>query len=148
MTVLVWDGTTFAADKLACSGTSKGTVTKIFDVGGVLVGFAGALSIGRAMLDWYKKGAIPDDFPVYGDDDDAILIAIGPDKVVSLYENTPYPILLEDTHCAFGSGEEAALVAMACGCNAREAVEIVSRYNISCGNGVDSLTHGEQSDQI
>lgn len=143
MTVLCWDGMTLAADKLACSGTSKGTVTKIFNVDGVLVGFAGALSIGRAMLDWYSNGAIPADFPMYGEDDDAILIAIKPDKVVSLYEKTPYPILLEDTRCAFGSGEEAALVAMACGCNAREAVEMVSRYNISCGNGVDTLTHGD-----
>lgn len=141
MTVLAFDGLTLAADKLACSGNSKSTVTKIFRVGASLAGLVGNLSIGMELLEWYRNGALPEHYPDSNRDPDegATLVTIRPDGTAWEYQSSPIPFRNEGKFCAFGCGNEAALVAMACGKSAREAVELVSIYNAGCGNGVDTL---------
>lgn len=140
MSVLVWDGTTLAADKRASSGCSVSTVTKIFKLNGKLIGIAGDLAVGLAMVAWFENHGKPEDFPEFDKEDDAVMVVIHQNEVVEVYETSPYPFICDDVPCAFGCGEQAALVAMALGLDAKEAVEIVSRFNIYCGNGIDELS--------
>lgn len=141
MTVLAWDGKTLAADKLMCCGVTKGTVTKIHRFGDSLLGVTGNLSMGMEVLEWFKAGAIAKDYPPGNRDvnSGASLIIVKPDKTVWKYESSPHAFKVEGEFCAFGSGDESAMVAMECGCDARKAVEVTCKYNTGCGNGIDTL---------
>ena len=146
MTVIAWDGTTLAADKLMCCGNTKKTVTKIFkkDIAGecCLLAITGNLSVGMETLDWYLSGAHCSEYPPANRsvDSGASLIVIKKDGSVLKYESSPSPFKNEGPFCAFGSGEETALAAMECGANAQRAVEVTCKYNAGCGNGIDTLT--------
>lgn len=142
MTVIAWDGKTLAADKLAVNGVTKTTVTKIHRVGGELVGYVGELTAGLELFGWYEAGAVPADFPqsVRDAKGGGSLVVVRSDRTVWKYEGCPMSFRLEGPFCAFGSGDESALIAMDCGKTAKEAVLIASKYNIYCGNGVDTLT--------
>ena len=142
MTVIAWDGHTLAADKLACNGWTRGTVTKIWRHGRELLGVCGDLPIGLELRDWYAAGAVRPDFPAANRDQDkgASLIVVKPNGEVWKYESGPIPFRVEGKFCAFGSGDEAALVAMHCGRTAAEAVGLASMVNTTCGNGIDALT--------
>lgn len=141
MTVIAWDGKTLAADKLACNGNTRNTVTKIHRHGNQLLGVTGDLSVGMEMLDWYREGADPARFPESNRDPTkgCSLIRVCADGSVWKYESGPHAFRLEGEFMAFGCGDEAALVAMACGKSAAEAVLLVSRFNAGCGNGLDTL---------
>lgn len=142
MTVIAWDGTSLAADKLVCHGATRSTVTKIQRFNDCLLGVTGDLSIGMEMLQWFKEGAISKDYPPANRslDSGASLIVVRHDRTVWEYESSPLPFRVEGSFCAFGSGDEGAMIAMACGVDAKQAVEVVSQYNCGCGNGVDVLT--------
>lgn len=141
MTVIAWDGKTLAADKQMTNGMTKLTVTKIFRVTGGLIGICGDASAGTETLQWFCDGAIPEDYPKGNREQDrgASLINVLTDGTVWKYEKSPYPFKVEGVCCAFGCGDEGAMIAMECGADARRAVEIVSKYNTGCGNGVDTL---------
>jgi hypothetical protein len=141
MTVIAWDGKTLAADKLACNGQTKTVVTKIARCGNELIGVCGDLSIGMELRDWYARGAAREDYPASNRDPDkgASLIVIRANGECWKYESSPAPFKQEAEHCAFGSGSPEALVAMACGKTAAEAVALASRFNTSCGMGVDAI---------
>lgn len=145
MTVLAWDGRTLAADKLACFGATKGTVTKIFKRRGVLLGITGELSVGMEMLNWFEGGCVPDEFPPSNrpNDGGCSLVMILADRTAWKFESGPYPFRVEGPFCAFGSGDESAMIAMECGADARRAVEVTCKYNTGCGNGIDTLTLGD-----
>lgn len=141
MTCIAFDGKTLAADKLVCFGPTKGTVTKIFRHGSELLAVAGNLSIGMETMQWYRDGAAPSAYPAANRNtgDGASLIVIKPDSTVLKYESSPFPFKLEGPFAAFGSGDESAMIAMECGADARRAVELASKYNTGCGNGIDTL---------
>jgi hypothetical protein len=142
MTVIAFDGKTLAADKLACNGNTKNTTTKIRRAAnGSLLAVCGDLSVGMEMVAWYEAGAKPTDYPTSNRDPErgCSLVCIAPTGEVWRYESGPHPFRLEGEFFAFGCGDIAALVAMACGKTAAEAVEVVSRFDRGCGNGVDSL---------
>lgn len=140
MTVLVWDGKTFAADRLACGGTMKHTVTKIIRAGNDLIGICGNLSVGNEMREWYLNGADPDLFPDSAlEDGETDLVVITQEGKAMVYSGSSTPFEIEDEKCAFGSGAEAAWGALLCGATAQRAVEIASQINITCGNGMDVL---------
>lgn len=145
MTVIAWDGRTLAADRQACYGQQILPTTKIFccEHRGekVLLGVTGDLSVGLEMVAWYKAGVIAKDYPDSNRDPDkgASLHVVLSDGSFWRFESSPEPWKVEGAFCAFGSGAEGALVALACGKSAKEAVELVSRFNSTCGCGVDTL---------
>lgn len=140
MTVVAWDGTTLAADKLGCIGDFTYKITKVFRVGDRLVGFAGAASMFGQLRAWLESGADPQTYPENKAEDGCYFIAIRPDGTIERYESTGYPIIVEDKQFAIGNGREYAMAAMHLGCDARKACEIASHFDASCGKGVDSLT--------
>lgn len=140
MTVICWDGNTLAADKQMTNGLTKLTVTKIFRVFDRLVGICGDASSGMETLQWFKDGCIPENYPAKNREENggASLIVVSRSKVIK-YEKSPFPFEVEGNFCAFGCGDEAAMVAMELGASASRAVELVSKYNSGCGNGIDVL---------
>lgn len=141
MTTIAWDGKELAADKLACYGNCRYTVTKVFRVGNCLVGGAGDFSFVLAMVEWVKGGRDPSVFPPSQRDKDdwAATLVIEPDGSASLYERTPQPIRWEQPFGAIGSGKEYALAAMHLGKTAAEAVAVANELDPCSGNGVDRL---------
>lgn len=140
MTVLAWDGKTLAADRLACAGHTKASVTKILRYEKELLGICGNLATGKELKEWYLNGAEPDSFPVAAlEDGDTELVVIKEDGRVRVYASSPVSYEIEDKVCAFGAGGEAAWAAMICGATAEQAVLVASQVNITCGNGMDIL---------
>lgn len=93
------------------------------------------------MIEWFKAGAVPTAYPPTNrtENQGASLIVVRNDRTVWKFESSPVPFRVEGDFCAFVCGDESALIAMDCGKSAREAVEITSRYNTGCGNGIDTL---------
>lgn len=140
MTCVAWDGKTLAADKRVTYVGLARTVTKIFRVGEALVGFAGDGGQCMEVLEWIQGGCVPDKFPASQRDKDqwSNVVVVRAGGVWS-YERSPFPIRIEDGHYAAGSGRDYALAAMHLGKTAAEAVEIACIFDVSCGNGVDTL---------
>lgn len=141
MTCIAWDGTTLAADRQSSCGGVKAPVTKLFRVEGCLLGLTGDLSVGMEMVEWFRAGAEPKDFPASNKDPDkgCSMVCVRPDGSLWKYESGPYPFM-HTAPCAFGSGDLGALVAMSLGCSASEAVTRASEFTTSCGLGIDTMT--------
>lgn len=141
MTVVAWDGRTLAADKRMTYGGHFNTVTKLVRAGRYICGFSGSPQPIGGFVAWLEAGEKPETFPVGKEDDQKVYaLCVRDDCTVWKFENSPYPMRLEDTHAASGSGRDYARAAMHLGKCAREAVEIACLFDESCGNGVDTLT--------
>lgn len=139
MTVLAFDGRTLAADKQATNNGMKRTVTKIFRSGDLVVGFTGAADQAMEMLDWVKSGRKVEAFPKSQRDSNWCPTLVIDDGRILVYEQTPYPILIEDPVYAGGSGREYAIAAMYCGLDARRAVAVACNFDDGCGMGIDAI---------
>lgn len=139
MTVIAWDGETLAADKRHTNNGMIFSGTKIFHVGNLLVGCSGRTCVGSEMIEWIRKGRKPSKFPEIQKTEDFATTIVIEDRKATRYERTPYPCVIEDPFHAIGSGAEYALTAMYLGKSAKEAVEIASKFDDGCGNGVDVL---------
>ncbi|OWT55260.1 hypothetical protein [Candidimonas nitroreducens] len=139
MTVIAWDGETLAADKRAVDGAGAiATTTKIWRCKNALLAVTGSWDVGVEMREWWASGAGPEKFPEVARKNDASLIVFS-SVGIEEYCAAPYPMLIEDSKYAAGTGRKYALAAMACGKSAMEAVEIACRFQSDCGNGVDVL---------
>lgn len=142
MTVICWDGETLAADKRSINAGLVSKVTKIRRINGCLVGSAGDFSPIQAMFNWFAKGADTEKLPDCQKDKDrfAILLVITPEKKIMRYEQDGFPYEIEEDKYAIGCGRDYAIAAMAMGADAVKAVEIASRFDAGCGDGVDTLS--------
>ena len=143
MTVVAWDGTTLAADKMTSFGGLHGTTTKVHRIGENLVAGCGTTALIQEMLRWFEGGCDPDKFPAQQRDskESVSLLVVRKDGSLHQYETTPWPLVLHNKQWAIGNGRDFAMAAMYLGKTAREAVEIASVFCHDCGNGVDELTH-------
>lgn len=142
MTVIAWDGKTLAADKRASFGGLHGTTTKVHRLSdGSLVGCAGNAAQIVEFVHWLGAGAEPDKMPAIQRDAKECVSAlvIRPDGKVLQYENTPYPIHIENKTWAIGSGRDFAMAAMYLGHDAADAVAVTCVLDSGCGNGIDAL---------
>lgn len=142
MTVIAWDGRTLAADKRGTVAGMAYPVTKIHRVRGELVGFSGSGTHASELLEWIKGARRPEDYPRRQCDDDAAgMLVIDAKRRILMYSPvTPYPEIIESPFYARGAGRDYAMAAMHLGCDARRAVEVACAFDVSCGNGVDTLT--------
>lgn len=148
MTVIAWDGTTLAADKqMTCQGLRE-KVTKLHrvmhkDYGECLIGIAGSYAHAQELIAWFASGEGVEGFPAHmrAWEDASILVIrrVAGTPRIEYYSRGPYPVIIESTFTADGSGRDFAIAAMHCGKTADEAVEIASLYESGCGMGVDEL---------
>lgn len=143
MTVIAWDGVRLAADRQANLGNVPYVATsKIFKRNNLLLGYSGDADAGEEIMDWYFKGADTDLFPIHqrGDSARVSMLIIPESGDLLVYERTPFPVKFQrHQFFALGSGMQGALVAMHLGKSAEKAVEIVSMFDIYCGQGVEVL---------
>lgn len=142
MTVIVWDGETLVADRRACKGDLRRTVTKIVAHGDELLAACGDTALGLLLMAWYCDGAKPQEFPRLEDDDDAELVVVKADGVVWLFERKPVPIIFHDRMIAFGAGAKYALGAMEMGADSIQAALVACKLSVSCGDGIDAYRLG------
>lgn len=139
MTCIAWDGKFLAADKAATSAGYRRTVTKVYRVPGGAVGFSGDGDWALLLLEWFRAGRDPDAYPAC-QKDDAVTVFFATDAgELLIYGKTPHPQRSEDAFDAGGSGRDYALATMHLGWDARRAVEVASRFDNNCGNGIDVI---------
>lgn len=145
MTIIAWDGTKLAADKLMSIYGAGTTVTKIRKINGNLVGGAGSSAVVQEMFKWIENGCDPDKFPEKQKavDTYANMVVITPDKKILTYETTAYPTEIEHDYYAIGSGRDFALALMHVGYGSEYAVIVTNELSAHCGNGVDTLSFDE-----
>lgn len=140
MTVIAWDGKTLAADKRATNCGMRYTVTKIFRVQDGLIAFSGGGSHAMELLQWFRTARDPHSYPRRDDDGGAGTIHIDLAGRIFVYASAgPYPELVESPFFARGSGRDYAMAAMHLGSDAQHAVEVACVFDVSCGDGIDTL---------
>lgn len=141
MTVIAWDGNILAADKMLSDSVIWRHSTKIRRHGDFLIGLAGDSDMTREMADWFVRGAKVEEFPVGSRliENYSEMLVIHPDKSISLYQRTPFPIMLDGPQAALGNGRDAAMAVMLLGHNAIKAVEVACQICTGCGGGIDFL---------
>ena len=150
MTVIVWDGKTLAADKLAVYNDLRFTITKLYVVEYLgettAIGITGKPAIGERMMAWYLAGADEKTFESVSEENFTRLIVARKGKPLLNFEAGPCPITYEDAYSAFGSGSSVAMgaldtmVRMGATPNAVLAVEIAGIRCTDCGHGCDFHT--------
>lgn len=148
MSVVCWDGNTLAADKQATDCDMRVETTKIRMIKngpfkGEVVAWVGCEIDGSALADWYEQGAEPDKWPKAAqlDKESSSRLVIASAAGCKHYQGTHAPIAIRvtDSFRAWGSGRDYAMGALAAGVSAYTAVEIASRFCITCGGGGDSF---------
>jgi len=140
MSVVVWDGRTLAVDKASTNGQIQHCVDKAWVYKDVLLTGTGALGAILAMREWYKAGAIHEDFPEVQKGAYWCHFIVVDEYGLHRYEQTPIPVEHGRNPCAFGSGQDFAYGALAMGASAQQAVGIANQYSPDCGHGVDKFT--------
>ena len=139
MTVIVWDGTSLAADRRSTRGGTVYLVRKVHRVGNLLIGLTGGTDFASELLAWIERGRRVEDWPANQKHDDyAVALMIDGGRTFT-YDRSPYPVELFGPHIALGAGREVALGALWMGATAKQAVLAACDWCDSCGNGVDVL---------
>jgi hypothetical protein len=142
MTVIAFKDGVMAADTQETWGNSRARVSKLVRLpdGGV-AGAAGEGAASQAALNWLESGGSLDgqsDRPLPDISGAEVLIAKGDGSLWLLYSRFPgYPLL--DKSIAIGCGADAARMAMEYGATAVEACQRVAKYDVFCGDPVQSM---------
>jgi ATP-dependent protease HslVU (ClpYQ) peptidase subunit len=140
MTVIAYKDGIMAADKLSTFGTTRSMVTKVRKVRGCLVGTAGDFSRALALVAWFERGAKEEDYPKFQAEDQwCDFMVVTPDRIITKYQATAHPIVIENQFMAIGSGSKYALAAMHLGYDAIRAVNVAIELDTSCGIGIDAI---------
>ena len=139
MTVIAWDGKIIAADRQSTYGGLKKCATKLFKHEDSILGIAGTDCSGLMLIEWFKQGAYPEEWPKCQEHDDhwANLI-VAKKESIGFYSLYPALILIEDSATAWGAGQDFAMGAMKMRANAIEAVTVTCELSDSCGCGIDA----------
>lgn len=148
MTVIAWDGTTLAADKMLSDNIVWRTCKKIREVNGCLIATCGDADLTREVVAWLANGGFPEDFPESARHVDNLseVLVITEYGEIHMYQRTPYPIIVEGNIVAMGNGRDAAMAVMALGHDAIKAVEIANQVCTGCGGGIDSMVLNRRED--
>lgn len=141
MSIIVWNGSTIAADRQGTCADMKVTLRKIRVLkSGVVLAWTGAQEQGIALVGWYEAGADRDKWPAFQKGENWTQLIVADANGADLYEREPEPQMVHDEFMAWGSGRDFAMGALAMGADAKTAVEIASRFNVNCGLGCDVIT--------
>lgn len=144
MSVIAFDGNTFAADGRSLSGwtITSDKVEKIIRVSdSIFCGYVGETRYQRDLFNWVRNG-MEQEFPIASEFDGSLIVIDKNEKTITEYCGSKHPIV-EDmapySEHAWGSGSDMALAAMGVGSSAEEAVRLVIGLNASCGGKVRTL---------
>lgn len=152
MSVIAWDGTFLAADTGAVNGDlmSRACKIRLHDSNGAplspghptVLACTGDLGPGLLLMDWYERGANPDDWPKFQGTEDWARLVVASNGKCWTYEKYPVALPVRTSYAAFGSGRDFAMGAMWGGANARGAVEAAITWCTTCGGGVECFNVG------
>jgi len=126
-TIAYRDGVMACDSSCWVDGVLQHRVQKIHRVGGGLVGFAGSIAYGLAIVEWLKDGADDDRYPK--EKDGTVIIVDSRGRISALESESKTVCRIRDRFVAIGSGSAIALGAMAAGATAYEAVKIAGRFD-------------------
>lgn len=140
MTIIVWDGTTLAADRQCTRNDIARSATKVRRVGDTIAAATGDQLAAMAMLHWWETGAQPEAWPDTQAIEDkwSTMLVVRPSGWMT-YERLNLAIDGEDPYFAMGWGQDLAYGAMMAGADAIRAVQIACAFNVGCGMGIDWL---------
>jgi len=141
MSIVVWDGTTLAADMGATTGDHMTIASKMWRItDNIVTAWTGSLDQGMRLATWYHHGADPDTFPEMQQNSEAFTRLIVLDRTgLGIYERTPYRLRYGERqkYMAWGSGMDVALGALAMGADAVQAVRVTCQHSVFCGGGIE-----------
>jgi ATP-dependent protease HslVU (ClpYQ) peptidase subunit len=143
MTVIAWDGLRMVGDRMTVSGGHVTTMKKVRKIRGHLVGVCGSASAALEYMKWFEDGADPATLPAGLRGGESYMLVITPERKILSYEGGPYPVEVEETYHAHGSGRDYAHAAMHLGFDAYKAVEVASELSVNCGRGWDAISFEE-----
>lgn len=126
MTTIAANREEMAADSKTTWGTVRSETRKISRIRGALVAAAGNVVRGRLFLDWYERGAEPDERPDLSPDRNGngeFLAMVLDESGLWYYSERLVAVPLEDAW-AVGSGQMPALAALRHGMSPKAAVEM------------------------
>lgn len=133
MTVIAWKDGVMAADSVSSRGDTRYHVKKLHRVENVLAGFAGGTDSAEALLEWFRRGRRPDDFPKSQEKDNFAVAVFALSGKIFTIDQTPYPTQMLAPFGAIGNGREVAIGAMAAGASAEGAVIHACTWCDGCG---------------
>lgn len=140
MSVVAWDGTHLVADNQVTSGSQPKKTKKVFKMTrqGIIygLGFVGNAAEGLELVEWYKSGADPDEYPIYPETE---LVVCTRSWCLSCTDGGKIPFRIEEPYYATGSGGTYADSALALGKTARQAVLHAIKNDVYCGMGTTSI---------
>lgn len=146
MSVIVWDGKSIAADRMAVNGDLTRREQKLVQMGQFIYGFTGDVTKGRALIKWHQNGQYENEWPACQTEESwsrlIVIERIVPGMIkIGTYEEIPVylPLHEEERFFAWGSGAHFAFGALEMGATARQAVEATCRRCTGCGFGVDEV---------
>ena len=147
MSVIAWDGKTMVADRQVNYGNMIGSTDKArriesteFDAV-ALVGCTGDAYLTESMFEWIGTGCELDRFPkAITPESDFMALVVTSSGLTMVFGTSPHPVFQDPGIFAIGSGRDFAMAAMYLGKSAKEAVEVASHFDITCGCGVTELT--------
>lgn len=144
MSIVAWDGKSIATDRLATNSEMRMEAAKSRRLSsGIVLAWTGDISSGMAMAEWFERklSANGEGVPAFpgcqGDKDRWARLIVASREGCFFYEQEPIEVPVLGKFMAWGSGRDYAMGAMAMGASAKEAVEVASRFCVSCGFGVD-----------
>ena len=140
MTIIVWDGKTLAADRMADDNGQRRTMTKIKRHKDVLLAGTGTAAACGAVMNWFMNGARIDDFPVLPAEQSCDLWVINKSGAIGKFESCAYPVRFEDAMFACGDGAPYAYGVFEMGGTAVDAVKAAIKHCTSCGGSIDTLS--------
>lgn len=141
MTIIVWDGTSLAADRQSSVGDMTTTCEKIRKLDdGRLFAYSGSEGLVLAMAEHLLTGS---PWPTVVGDEGATLVVVNTNGEVVYYtSNRPTAVKVHQSWFTWGSGREFAAGALAMGADARRAAEVACQLCHYCGCGIDVMRPG------
>jgi hypothetical protein len=144
MTTIAFDGKILAADTRITADGRPERGTKLFrlEFRGERVVYAGCGDMGEMYLiaEWLAARGTPDDRPALDEPGcSGLLLNMETKTLYSVIGRRPVLCPVLEPFMSVGSGAPYALAAMALGKNAKEAIELAARFDVSTGGEIECV---------
>jgi hypothetical protein len=138
MSVLVYDGTSLAADSMANNGHTLFPYSKLWQTGATFWGTTGYLQEMAQLRQWVEQGLVPEQYPL-SQASQSQLVQVSKEKGAVRYKGSALPLLHGRNKFAIGEGAPYAYGALFMGATAEQAVAAAIYYSVHCGGEPEVL---------